>query len=117
MYLPFYSTAAIFVGGLIHWGFTRGLDRREASEKERTTATNQGILMSSGFIAGESLMAVTLAFIFMGSDFMPVLARWKTALTPSGEPSFMLGLLIYPVVIGLLAWLPLREMTGSARRL
>jgi putative OPT family oligopeptide transporter len=116
MYLPFYSTAAIFVGGLIHWGFTRGMDRREASEKERTTATNQGILMSSGFIAGESLMAVTLAFIFMGSDFMPVLARWKTALTPSGEPSFMLGLLIYPVVIGLLAWLPLREMTGSARR-
>ena len=114
MYLPFYSTAAIFVGGLIHWGFTRGLDRRNASEKQRTAATNQGILLSSGFIAGESLMAVLLAFLYMGSDFMPAVGRLKEALTPSGEPSFVLGLLIYPVVIGLLAWLPLREITRSA---
>jgi uncharacterized oligopeptide transporter (OPT) family protein len=116
MYLPFYSTAAIFVGGLIHWGFTKGLDNRGASDKQRTAATNQGILMSSGFIAGESLMAVTLAFLYMGSDFMPALGRWKAALTPSGEPSFLLGLLIYPVVIGLLAWLPLRAITRSAHQ-
>ena len=72
--------------------------------------------MSSGFIAGESLMAVLLAFMFMGSDFVPALARWKTALTPTGEPSFLLGLLIYPVVIGLLAWLPLREITVPTRQ-
>jgi len=116
MYLPFYSTAAIFVGGLVHWRFTKGLDKRGASEEQRTAATNRGILMSSGFIAGESLMAVLLAFMFMGSDFVPALARWKTALTPTGEPSFLLGLLIYPVVIGLLAWLPLREITGPTRQ-
>ena len=116
MYLPFYSTAAIFVGGLIHWGFTRGLDKRHASDKQRTAATNQGILLSSGFIAGESLMAVLLAFLFMGSDFMPAVGRLKAALTPSGEPSFLLGLLIYPIVIGLLAWLPLREITRSAEQ-
>ena len=116
MYLPFYSTAAIFVGGLIHWGFTKGLDKRGVSDKQRTAATNQGILMSSGFIAGESLMAVTLAFLYMGSDFLPALGRWKAALTPSGEPSFLLGLLIYPVVIGLLAWLPLRAITRSAHQ-
>jgi putative OPT family oligopeptide transporter len=116
MYLPFYSTAAIFVGGLIHWGFMKGLDNRGASDKQRTAGTNQGILMSSGFIAGESLMAVTLAFLYMGSDFMPALGRWKAALTPSGEPSFLFGLLIYPVVIGLLAWLPLRAITRSAHQ-
>lgn len=116
MYLPFYSTAAIFVGGLIHWGFTRGLDRRKATEAERTAATNQGILLSSGFIAGESLMAVLLAFLFMGSDFVPAISRWMAAATPAGEPSFLIGLVIYPVVIALLAWLPLREIAGSTRK-
>jgi len=116
MYLPFYSTAAIFVGGLIHWGFTKGLDKRGATDKQRTAATNQGILLSSGFIAGESLMAVLLAFLYMGSDLMPAVGRFKEAVTPSGEPSFLLGLLIYPVVIGLLAWLPLREITRSAHQ-
>ncbi|MCL7927493.1 MAG: oligopeptide transporter, OPT family [marine benthic group bacterium] len=112
MYLPFYSTAAIFAGGLIHWGFTRALDRRNATDGERTAATNKGILLSSGFIAGESLMAVLLAFLFMGSDFVPAIGRTLEALTPSGEPSFLLGLLIYPVVIWLLAWLPLKEVDG-----
>ena len=61
-------------------------------------------------------MAVLLAFLYMGSDFMPALERWRAALTPAGEPSFLLGLLIYPVVIGLLAWLPLREITGPTRQ-
>ncbi len=116
MYLPFYSTAAIFVGGLIHWGFTRGLDRRRATESERTAATNQGILLSSGFIAGESLMAVLLAFLFMGSDFVPAIRRWMAAATPTGEPSFLAGLVIYPIVIALLAWLPLRKIAGSTDR-
>jgi len=113
MYLPFYSTAAIFVGGLIHWSFTKALDRRGATPEERTDATNRGILLSSGFIAGESLMAVVLAFLFMGSDFLPVLDRWRAALTPSSPPSFVLGLLIYPVVIALLAWFPVRHIVGT----
>jgi putative OPT family oligopeptide transporter len=112
MYLPFYSTAAIFAGGLIHWGFTRSLDKRRATDAERTAATNKGILLSSGFIAGESLMAVLLAFLFMGSDFMPAIGRTLEALTPAGEPSFLLGLLIYPVVIWLLGWLPLKGVGG-----
>ena len=112
MYLPFYSTAAIFVGGLIHWAFTRELDRRKATDAERTSATNKGILLSSGFIAGESLMAVLLAFVFMGSDFVPAISRLMESLTPAGEPSFLLGLLIYPVVIWLLAWLPLSDVDG-----
>jgi putative OPT family oligopeptide transporter len=112
MYLPFYSTAAIFVGGLIHWAFTRELGRRNATDAERTAATNKGILLSSGFIAGDSLMAVLLAFLFMGSDFVPAISRVMESLTPAGEPSFLLGLLIYPVVIWLLGWLPLRDVDG-----
>jgi putative OPT family oligopeptide transporter len=115
MYLPFYSTAAIFVGGVIHWVFQRGLRKREATPEERTRAENTGVLLSSGFIAGESLMAVFLAFLFLGQDFIPTLAEWKQRLTPTGDPSFIVGLVAYPAVFALLAWLPLRKLVGERR--
>ena len=68
MYLPFHSTAAIFVGGIIRWILDGTLKRRKASRAERTTAVNTGVLLSSGFIAGEALMAVLLAFLVLGFD-------------------------------------------------
>ena len=86
----------------------------DSTEEQRQDSENKGILLSSGFIAGESLMAVTLAFLFLGQDFVPLLARWKAALTPSGDGSFVLGLLAYPIVIGLLAWLPLRSLRNGS---
>jgi putative OPT family oligopeptide transporter len=115
MYLPFYSTAAIFVGGLIRALFEWRRKKMSLTEGQRQEAENKGILLSSGFIAGESLMAVSLAFLFLGQDFVPVLARWKAALTPAGDGSFVLGLFAYLMVIPLLAWLPLRNLgTGSS---
>jgi putative OPT family oligopeptide transporter len=74
MYLPFYSTAAIFVGGIMRWILDYLLDRRKASEQEKTNAGNIGVLISSGLIAGEALMAVLLALVYgyvqlVGSDF------------------------------------------------
>lgn len=104
MYLPFQSTAAIFVGGLIRWVFGLRLRRRAASEPERQRAENLGVLLSSGFIAGESLMAVLLALLVIGNDFIPGLLGFQR-LTGGFQPSFYLGLVIYPVVVYLLAWL------------
>jgi hypothetical protein len=69
-----------------------------------------GTLLSSGFIAGESLMAVILAFLVLGEDFFPLLARLRAAVTPSWEPSFLLSLLVYPALVYLLVFLPLRKM-------
>jgi putative OPT family oligopeptide transporter len=116
MYLPFYSTAAIFTGGLIRAYFEWRQKKMSPGEEARREAENKGILLSSGFIAGESLMAVTLAFLFLGQDFIPALARWKAALSPPGDGSFILGLLAYPMVFGLLAWLPLRDMRNRSGR-
>ena len=70
MYLPFHSTAAIFVGGIIRWILDGILKRHKASEGETTTAVNTGVLLSSGFIAGEALMAVLLAFLVLGFEFL-----------------------------------------------
>ena len=54
MYLPFPSTAAIFVGGLVAWWLTRSVETQQASEDERTRATNTGVLLSTEFIAGQA---------------------------------------------------------------
>jgi putative OPT family oligopeptide transporter len=110
MYLPFYSTAAIFVGGVIRWLFEKIADRRKVQEEERSRAVNTGILISSGFIAGESLMAVLLAFLLLGGDFVPFLVRAREAVTPGFEPIFWLSLIAFPIVFYLLVWLPLKRV-------
>ena len=74
MYLPFYSTAAIFVGGIIKWIMDRKAESANLDEEQKTKAENTGVLLASGLIAGEALMAVFLAFMVAGltlgeSDF------------------------------------------------
>ncbi len=110
MYLPFYSTAAIFIGGIIRWVLNWILERRDASPNERLRAENAGTLVASGFIAGESLMAVFLALIVGGSDFSGALNGLYEGMKSLANPSFALGFLIYPVVVALLVWLPIHKM-------
>jgi hypothetical protein len=68
------------------------------------------VLISSGLIAGESLMAVILAFFVLGGEFLPSLVRLHEAVAPSFGPYFWLGLLVYPLLGYLLIWLPLKKM-------
>jgi putative OPT family oligopeptide transporter len=103
MYLPFYSTAAIFVGGLIKWMFDQNVKRSGASAEQKQRAENTGVLLSSGFIAGESLMAVVIALLVIGGDFAPWLLGFQR-LTAGLSPSFWASLIIFPVVIYLLAF-------------
>ncbi len=112
MYLPFESTSAIFVGGVVRWLFGLALERRRATEEERTRAENTGVLVSSGFIAGESLMAVLLALLVIAGDRWPSILSFHS-LTFGAEPNFWLGLLAYPLVIALLVWIPVKRMRES----
>ncbi len=113
MYLPFESTAAIFVGGLVRWIFDRRLERQGASEDEKLRSENVGTLMSSGFIAGESLMAVLLAFIVLFDDLkVGVAEAISNGLQAAGglmAPQFWLGLLVYPALLYFLVWLPIQK--------
>ena len=109
MYLPFESTAAMFVGGVFRFALDAMLDRRKASAEERVRAENVGTLLSSGLIAGESLMAVALAFVVLGGDFVPAVASIRERLAGI-TPGYGLGLAIYPVLAYLFVWLPLQRM-------
>ena len=91
MYLPFYSTAAIFVGGLIKWLLEKTMNKQGATDEQKTTAENTGILLSSGFIAGEALMAVALAFLVLSGDFFPAMMAMHEKITSSISPSFLLA--------------------------
>ena len=109
MYLPFESTAAMFAGGLFRLALDFLLDRWKASAEERLRAENVGTLLSSGLIAGESLMAVALAFVVLGGDFFPALASVRARFSGI-TPSYPAGLLIYAVLAYLFVALPLQKM-------
>jgi len=107
MYLPFQSTSAIFVGGLVAWWLTRLMDRRKVGPEERSRALNTGVLLSSGFIAGEALMAVFLAFLVLGSEVFPWLVLPKIA------DSTFLGALVFLPVAYILIKVPLNAMGSN----
>src|SRR5699024_3251547 len=66
LYLPIHTTAPIMVGGLIN-----GVVRRRNKDKEIYDQKNErGILLASGYIAGEALMGVIIALaVTMGVAF------------------------------------------------
>ena len=107
MYLPLASTAGIFVGGLVRWWLSRALDQQQATGEQRTRATNTGVLLSSGFIAGEALMAVLLAFVVGASEALPWLAF------PQIADSALAGALIFIVLYYALVRVPLNAMGGG----
>jgi len=113
MYLPFESTSAIFLGGLVRWIFDTRLKKQGATDEEKQSAENMGVLMSSGFIAGESLMAVTLAIVFIAAEKVPGLLFFQN-FTGGAEPSFYLGLIAYPVFAFLLGWFTIKKMREGA---
>ena len=108
MYLPFQSTAAIFVGGLMTLMLTQSLGNRNATADARTRAKNTGVLLSSGFIAGEALMAVSLAFLVLGSEVLPWLVL------PQLADSALLGAGVFILLVYMLVKVPLNAMSGDA---
>jgi uncharacterized oligopeptide transporter (OPT) family protein len=112
MYLPFSTTSAVFAGGVIRAILDWFLDRAKASTEERTRAENSGILVSSGLIAGQSLMAVLLAFVVLYEQAKLGMAESEHLLPQLGH-SFGAGLLVYPLLLALLVWLPLARRRGS----
>jgi putative OPT family oligopeptide transporter len=106
MYLPFESTSAIFVGGIIKWIHDKMTARNKLSDEEKGKSENTGILLASGLIAGGSLMAVILAMLFgitdyLESDFSLSNYAWE-------NPSALLGLVAFAGLVFLLVWVPMK---------
>jgi OPT family oligopeptide transporter len=72
MYLPFDTSSAIFVGGVIKWVADRFTARLAPDEKLR--AEEKGTLLASGLIAGEAITGILLAVVFLAG--IPSLATF-----------------------------------------
>lgn len=68
MYLPFETTSAIFVGGVLKWLADGIAARRKLSQAARDAVEQRGTLLASGFIAGEALLAIILSVTFIAAD-------------------------------------------------
>jgi len=81
MYLPFDTSSAIFVGGFIKWIVDRISQERGAEEKLQIE--EKGTLLASGLIAGEAIVGILLAVVFLAGlpaigtfGFYPAWGGW-----------------------------------------
>ncbi|MFQ6114347.1 MAG: OPT family oligopeptide transporter, partial [bacterium] len=108
MYLPFFSTAAIFVGGIVRWIMNRRMEVKKLTAEQKTRGENTGVLLASGFIAGESLMAVILAFVVL---YLSVSESAFTLAQLAPLTSAWFGLAIFAILFYILIKIPLNSST------
>ena len=99
MYLPFETTSAIFVGGLIKYIADLIARRKAHTESEFVKIENRGILLASGLVAGESIMGVLLAGLYLLNVNLPHIS----------ENPFI-GLLVFPLVALILIFIPMGKV-------
>ena len=109
MYLPFHSTAAIFVGGIVKLFLERNMATKKFSAEQKTKTENTGVLLASGFIAGESLMAVILAFVVLGLNVSE--SSFSLAQLAPFNATAWLGIVIFAILIYVLFKVPMNSTT------
>jgi putative OPT family oligopeptide transporter len=103
MYLPFGTTFAIFVGGIIRWIADRIAQRRGLNQVQRGRVENTGVLVAAGLIAGEALMGLAVATLAFAGIRLP------TVLEDGGWIGFGIGVGILLVLGYLMVAVPLRN--------
>lgn len=103
VYLPLYSMTPLFIGGLLrHY-----VDKKYGSKADdETKGKDQGILLSSGLIAGEGLMGVVIAVIAV------ILSR-APKFFEIHYPSEWMGSVVSLLAFSLLGWYLLQIAKSS----
>lgn len=101
MYLPFETSAAIFVGGLFKGITDKISEKRKYSKEQKEAVENNGILLSSGLIAGEALTGLLFAaFAFKGIKIPQIFQKPPSFLTLIVFAILGLILIIFPIKKG-----------------
>jgi putative OPT family oligopeptide transporter len=102
MYLPFATTFAIFVGGIIRSVGDWAAKRRRLNSAQTARVENSGILTASGLIAGEALMGLLWAGL-RASIWAPP----KQPPQVFGEPLYLAGTVVLVALAALMILWPL----------
>ena len=100
MYLPLETTFAIFIGGLIKGTVDIFNERRKHNAAQIARVENTGVLLASGFIAGEAIMGLIFAlFYFIKVPMFAIFAN----------PSFAVSLIVLAIIAVVLVWIPIKN--------
>jgi len=125
VYLPISTSAPIFVGGLVRWMVDRYLrgkpENRNMTEEELLAEgdKSQGVLLSSGYIAGGTLAGVIFAFLNIPlKERLDQFEGWATAHNPffAGQYADVLGLLPFIVLMVVLYLVGREALLGNRSR-
>jgi putative OPT family oligopeptide transporter len=104
MYLPLYTMMPVFLGGLLR----HFVDGRRRGKGEEEKGKDQGVLLGSGFIAGEGLMGVVIAIIAVAISRTPKLFE-------IAYPASWLGMLVSAAAFCALGYFMLRVAVKAPR--
>ncbi len=110
MYLPFETTFAIFVGGVFKWILDKIVEKRKMSKQDKELVDNKGILLASGFIAGEALTGVLLAgLVLLGIPSLTEHFFGVEELSILNSAGGWLSLIIFGIIAFAFIVIPLRK--------
>jgi len=106
MYLPFKTTFAIFVGGLIKYTVDKIAAKHVEKEADFDLVHNTGLLLASGLVAGEALIGIILAG-FVGAG---IYLKSAVGLPETFHGFWWLGVLVFIFLGYVLIKYPYREL-------
>jgi putative OPT family oligopeptide transporter len=111
MYLPFPTTFAIFVGGILRWITDQLSQRAGHNESQRIRVESVGILAASGLIAGEALTGLLFAwFKYKDVPTCPI-GQFNFRCEPQffEDPVYLAGFFVLLALSCIMIWLPLAK--------
>ncbi len=111
MYLPFKTTFAIFIGGLIKYAVERMAQKRSQNPEDMETVENTGLLLASGLVAGEALTGILLAALVVGNIHLSEIF----GLPESFGGFWWLGLVVFAILAYTLIKYPLTRMLENKK--
>ncbi len=100
MYLPLETTFAIFLGGCVKGIVEMVNERKKHNEAQKARVENTGVLLASGFIAGEALMGLVIALFYFIDIKVPVIFE---------NPSFLVSILVLVIIGYVLIQVPIKN--------